>query len=168
MPAFAVSPLKAAPWVSEYTHNFSTPDEYESKILSKTVVDTGGLTGLAFSSHHTISRTPLSLDMTQSLLRTARGETEAAQQELKDTCVTLYPVMDAIRSHLLRYSLYETTSAGLITSLGFVECCTKAGVKVSRDEFLSLERATKKDRLGRLFYEDALGLVAAHGSFAEE
>jgi hypothetical protein len=44
-------------------------------------------------------------------------------------------------------------SDGWITSAGFVVCAKKAGLHLTRAQFLALERAVPKDTLGRInFY----------------
>jgi hypothetical protein len=58
---------------------------------------------------------------------------------------------------------------GWITCLGFTVCAAKAGVRLSRTEFLALERAVPKDNSGRINFftlAERIGVLAIQAQAA--
>lgn len=63
---------------------------------------------------------------------------------------TVAPQLPALLDACRSYHLHSPD--GWVTTAGFMTCARKAGLELSRAEYLALERALTKDTMGRINY----------------
>lgn len=71
-------------------------------------------------------------------------------QELHEAAAAVAPRMMELMHSLSTYHLH--CPDGWITTTGFLTCCNKIGLRLTRGEFLAIERAVPKDTMGRINY----------------
>ncbi|GLC40272.1 hypothetical protein PLESTM_001032000 [Pleodorina starrii] len=153
---------RQAPWKSEQTHSYSHPKEYVGRILNGSIVHTGGNTEMAMTTHHTLERP-------QMPPGTIRGPTftqpqyvpteDPALDELHAVAHVIAPSLPALLDACRAYHLHSPD--GWITTAGFMTAAKRAGLQLSRAEYLALERALTKDLRGRINYLQLEQLVVA-------
>eukprot|EP00798_Chlamydomonas_sp_ICE-L_P001897 gene1897-33308_t len=159
---FRAKAPQATPWITENTYGHSSPNEWAGRITSKTIVSTGSGTDMAVTTHHTYSRPkspPGSIRFGQFTLSQYLPQEDAAVEELHEVVKFVQPHIEAIVKSCNDYHLHAPD--GWITSAGFVTCSGKAGLRLSRDEFLTLERSVPKDIMGRINYLHVEAVVRA-------
>ncbi|PNH11102.1 Chitinase domain-containing protein 1, partial [Tetrabaena socialis] len=143
--------------------------EYTGRILSGTIVHVGGNTEvsrMAMTTHHTVER-PLFPPGTVRLSAMHVQpqyvpQADPALDELHAVAHVVGPqlpqLLDACRS-------YHTHSPdGWITTGGFMVAAKRAGLALSRAEYLAMERALTKDTMGRINFlqlEQLVGSIAS-------
>ncbi|PNW85901.1 hypothetical protein CHLRE_03g200700v5 [Chlamydomonas reinhardtii] len=159
---FTYKGSRQAPWKSEQTHSFSLPNAYTARVLNGTIVHTGGATEMAITTHHTVERPMMPPG-------TIRGSTwvkpqyiptdDPALDELHAVAYVVSPQLPALMDACNSYHLHSAD--GWITTAGFMTAARRAGLTLSRAEYLALERALTKDTMGRINYLQLEALVQA-------
>lgn len=159
---FAAKPPAPPPWISENTHSLSSPQEWAGRIKSMTIVNTGSSTDMAVTTHHTVTRPkfpPGSIRFGNYTLAQYLPQDDAAVQELHEVVEVVRPHLEAIMDACGAYHLHHPD--GWITSAGYITAARKAGLRLSRDEFLALERSVPKDTMGRINYFHVAAVISA-------
>lgn len=169
---FAYKGTVQAPWKSEQTHSYSHPKEYTGRILSGSLVHTGGNTEMAHTTHHTVERPQFPPGTIRAATFTVTQyvpTADPALDELHAVAHTVAPQLPALLDACRSYHLHSPD--GWVTTAGFMTCARKAGLELSRAEYLALERALTKDTMGRINYlqlEQLVGSIAAATAAAQE
>lgn len=159
---FAYKGNSDTPWVSEQTKSFSSPTEYTGRILSGSLVHTGGCTKMAHTTYHVEERPhfpPGTIRGTTFTQLQYVPTADPALDELHAVAHVVAPHLDALVGACQAYHAF--TPDGWISTAGFMTAARRAGLQLSRAEFLALERALSKDTLGRINYLQLQGLVAS-------
>mmetsp|Transcript_5092 Transcript_5092/g.13773 ORF Transcript_5092/g.13773 Transcript_5092/m.13773 type:complete len:233 (+) Transcript_5092:137-835(+) len=149
------------PWASEHTIQFSHPLEYDARVASCNLVQTGGNTTMARATHHTFSRPkfpPGTIRMGHYTQPAYSPLEDPATSELQSVAHSIAPYLDALIESCQKYQLHCPMD-GWITTQGFVTAASKAGLRLARAEFLALERACPKDSRGRINYWHVANVV---------
>ncbi|GIL47914.1 hypothetical protein Vafri_4542 [Volvox africanus] len=153
---------RQTPWKTEQTHSYSHPKEYVGRILNGSIVHTGGNTEMAISTHHTQERPqfPPGTLRGPSFIQPQYVPTEdPALDELHAVAHVVSPLLPALLEACRGYHLHSPD--GWITTAGFMTAAKRAGLELSRAEYLALERALTKDSRGRINYLQLEQLITA-------